>query len=92
MNILTHDTVLKLIPFTLHRIFAKAPEKQSRLKISFIHPNPPALHSRFLLTSGRCGLPPRPCRQESNNLISVPTSKYSLHVVMSSQPAGAAVT
>jgi hypothetical protein len=92
MNILTHDTVLKLIPFTLHRIFAIAPEKQSKLKISFIHPNPPAHHSRFLLTSGCCALPPRPCLQESNYLISVPISKYSLHVAMSSRPAGTAVT
>jgi len=38
MNTLTHGTVLKLIPFTLHRIFANAPEKQSSLKINFLHP------------------------------------------------------
>ena len=51
MNILTHATVLKLIPFAFHRIFANATEKPSILKINFPRPKLASTRFEFLLTA-----------------------------------------
>jgi len=51
MNVLTHATVLRLIPFAFQTIFANATGKYSTLKINFPHSKLTSTSFKFLLTA-----------------------------------------